>query len=769
MRLRSGERHRGYRTMAGALRRLQRLLRYGYAALRHPRNGLWLAHKALGIYRREGWRGVKARIFGISTQERLAAVPVGPRRGAASHPLALTEGCLPDGREPEPTALIVRVGVIIPVYGGLEETRRCVESVLGARNETPFRLVVINDCSPEPAIVDYLNERAREGRIELLHNAQNQGFVRTVNRGMSHLAGYDVILLNSDTEVANNWIDRLALHAYSGGRVATVTPFSNNATICSYPDMVGRTYVPGGLSVAAMDRVFQRANAGRSVEIPSAVGFCMYIRRDCLDALGDFDAETYGHGYGEENDFCMRALDAGWRHLLAGDVFVFHRGGVSFVERTDGRKQEATRRLLARYPQYPTLVSRFVQSDPARPLRVAASLQRYRDAGQPVLLMVTHALGGGTAQHIDELAGRVGPQAAMLRLRRAEEDALWLESLDDDDPWKALVALPDTQDLLVRALRAAGVSRVHVHHWMGINYPLRKLVAALDVPLDFTVHDYYSICPQVFLVHSNGSYCGEPSLAKCNRCILERPAATNILWWRKQNEWLLADAERVICPSRDVAQRLQRYNPHRPYLVVHHRLHDATPLARAPRSLDTTVPLRVALLGIVAPHKGLRNLIDVSRAAAKAKAPLEFTVIGAIEPSTEIGIGFHSQFRQTGPYESGDLPRLLAEAAPDLVWFASVCPETFSFTLSDALAAGLPVVVPNLGSFPERVAERPWSWVIDWDWTPERILSFFLDIRERHFVSGQAPSPPPPNPPPPAGVLTLDTDAFYPARYMQGE
>jgi GT2 family glycosyltransferase len=95
--------------------------------------------------------------------------------------------------------------------------------------------------------------------------------------------------------------------------------------------------------VAELDAVFAQINAGKSIDLPTAVGFCMYIRRACLDAVGLFDAERFGRGYGEENDFSRRATRAGWRNVLCADVFVFHAGGVSFrtSANIDGRFAEA--------------------------------------------------------------------------------------------------------------------------------------------------------------------------------------------------------------------------------------------------------------------------------------------------------------------------------------------------------------------------------------------------------------------------------------------
>src|SRR3954471_1964274 len=126
------------------------------------------------------------------------------------------------------------IDVVVPVYGGMQATRRCLESVLANRQGSANGGVVIDDRGPEPAIAAYLDGLARDGRITLLRNERNLGFVQSVNRGMALHPERDIVLLNSDTEVANDWLDRLARAAHSDPRIATATPFSNNATICSY-------------------------------------------------------------------------------------------------------------------------------------------------------------------------------------------------------------------------------------------------------------------------------------------------------------------------------------------------------------------------------------------------------------------------------------------------------------------------------------------------------------------------------------------------------
>ena len=270
------------------------------------------------------------------------------------------------------------IDIIVPVYRGLAETRRCLESVLSQPQESPYEIVVVDDASPEPELVAYLDELAARQAITLLRQDTNAGFVAAVNRGLTLHPDRDVVLLNSDTEVSGNWLDRLARCAYTDPRIGTATPFSNNATICSYPRFCEENPLPEGLTLAEIDGLFQRANAGRWLEIPTGVGFCLYIRRACVTEIGLFDESRFGLGYGEENDFCMRAAKAGWRHQLCADTFVHHVGSVSFSDKAEALRTRAQATLLALHPDYPAKIQAFIAEDPARELRQAVDRERAR-------------------------------------------------------------------------------------------------------------------------------------------------------------------------------------------------------------------------------------------------------------------------------------------------------------------------------------------------------------------------------------------------------
>ncbi len=250
--------------------------------------------------------------------------------------------------------------VIVPVFNAPDETRRCLRALRRTLEGDPARVMVIDDASTDPTIPGALKEVC-DPAWSVERNRRNLGFVGTVNLGMQRAGSDDVVLLNSDTVPAGTWLDRIRRCAASDPAIASITPWTNNGEIVSLPAFCEAAPVP--------DDVERWAAACAAVEpcypdLPTAVGFCMFLRRACLDEIGRFDAETFGRGYGEENDWCMRATGAGWRHVLCDSAFVAHQGQASFGPLGLAPGEESMQRLLGLHPDYLERVMAFIRSDP---------------------------------------------------------------------------------------------------------------------------------------------------------------------------------------------------------------------------------------------------------------------------------------------------------------------------------------------------------------------------------------------------------------------
>ena len=658
----------------------------------------------------------------------------GVNQNSASSPAGLKYQPVPASKQP--------VDVIVPVYRGLEDTRRCLESVLAAPGTTAWRLVVINDCSPEPEVTEWLRTFARrDKRIELLENPENLGFVGTVNRGMAISQNNDVVLLNSDAEVANDWLDRIQRAAYSAQRIASVTPFSNNATICSYPRFCQANELPDGHDTASLDRLFAQHLAGQSVEVPTGVGFCMYIRRQCLQEIGLFDVANFGKGYGEENDFCIRAEEAGWINLHALDVFVRHAGGISFGDSKSERELAAMQTLRRLHPGYESNVHGFLQRDPARAARLSIDLARITEAGRPVILNIMHDREGGTLRHVQELAHRLGGQATFLRLSPTPGGAeLKLEGAHE--AFSVQFSLPQDHPRLLQTLRQLQVGHVHFHHVLGHSADICDLPTQLGVTHDFTTHDYYSYCPQISLTDHTDQYCGERGIEQCRQCVQRNPAPGGeaIESWRERHASLLRQARYVISPSADTAARIQNFVPAARVQVVPHATLDVALAVHpkpAPSVLADDRPLKIVVLGALGRIKGADVLEEVATLAASQNLRLEFHLLGfayrSLRTAPKANLTVH------GAYQEKDLAQLLHSVQADAVWFPALWPETYSYTLSASLDSGLPIIAPNIGAFAERLQNREWTWLCDWQQSAQTWATFFARIREQNFCTGKGP------------------------------
>ena len=252
--------------------------------------------------------------------------------------------------------------VIVPVHNAPEELERCLASV-AATIPSDTEVIVIDDASQDKGVRKVLAHwQQKAGPHWRFHFQQeNLGFVATVNRGMDMTRG-DVVLLNSDTEVTAGWLEGLQRCLASDPAIATATPWTNNGEIASIPHFCESNPPPADR--AAVAAVIAATGSACYPALPTAVGFCMAISRRALTQLGLFDAETFGIGYGEENDFSMRAQAAGLRNVLCDDVYVVHLGGRSFGPLGLKPDEASMQRLLALHPAYLQQVQEFIRSDP---------------------------------------------------------------------------------------------------------------------------------------------------------------------------------------------------------------------------------------------------------------------------------------------------------------------------------------------------------------------------------------------------------------------
>ncbi len=651
----------------------------------------------------------------------LAPMPSVPARLLGPHPAG--------GARPRP------VDVVVPVYRGLEETIACLDSVRAGLPDWA-RLVVVDDCSPDTELVAALDALAAHGAITLLRLPANRGFPGACNEGMRHDPGRDVVLLNSDTLCPPGWLHRLREIAYSARDIGTATPLSNDATILSYPETDRPNPVPDLPATIARDTLAAEANGGRAVEVPTGVGFCMYVKRDCLDDTGALREDVFAQGYGEENDLCLRARHLGWRHVAAPGVFVAHVGGTSF----GGAKSHLIARnvgvLNQLHPGYDALIQEWLGRDPMAEPRRRLDMLRWREDrnGRRSVLLITHGRGGGVPK-------RIAARASALRAEGLRPIVLWpvanrIEGADcvlGDGPEGGTpnlrFAIPAELDLLAEFLRADRPVAAEVHHLIGHDHAILGLCERLGIRYDAVIHDYFWFCPRITLLGAERRYCGEPGVAHCQSCLAdngtnsEEEITVADLLARSARE--LGAARRIITPSRDVAARIRRHFPATSPEAVDWE-NDPAP-ARPPRlARPVGGRRRVAVVGAISVEKGFEVLLACARDASARDLALEFALVGySCDDPRLLATG---RVHITGAYQEHEAEALIAAQEAHLGLLPAVWPETWCYTLSQAWGAGLDVAVFDIGAPAERIRRAGRGWILPFGIAPHALNNALLTL-----------------------------------------
>ena len=600
------------------------------------------------------------------------------------------------------------VTIIIPVYNAFEVTLDCIRSVLSTIPREAS-VCVIDDASPEGDLQAYLPPEVLAHRqLRVLRNTSNLGFVGTCNRGMLLECQGDVILLNSDTIVTKQWVEKLQRAAYSRPRVATVTPLTNNGTLCSVPAFLENNTIPAGYTLDTFSTLVEQLSERAYVEVPTCVGFCTYITRAALTAVGVFDP-VFQRGYGEENDLSLRAKAQGFVNIVDDATYVYHRGSMSFKESREALSTRNAAILRERYPTYEASVAAFCSANPLS--RVHARIwntliKDFIGKKKGAVLHIVHngpftprrhSLGG-TEYHVQSIVQR--------------ESEFFHYTLSMDLESLLLTAVTEAGHQTIQFPKGALseiVSReffslVHLHHSLGFDLPVLSRALKNHGNYIVSVHDYHLLCGGLWLVKPDGSVCDGVSCKSV--CFGSEERGREL---RSVARELLEGARRVLVfseSSRSILSNALGVNEN--VSRVQHGIdspeHNPLPIPIRPGG---ATPLKILCLGTLTEHKGL-SIIQAACSSLKSidGTPVEWHFIGRDEKSVA-GIIVH------GPYTPSTLRAKMFEIGPHAVLLAPQCQETYSVTLDEAVWNGVPVICSPFGALAERVQEWGVGYVFD--------------------------------------------------------
>ncbi len=229
------------------------------------------------------------------------------------------------------------VDIVICVHNAPKDVDRCLQSVV--RCAQPLDTIIVVDDGSDKETATIIDRYAQtSSQIRVLRHDSPIGYTRSANSGLQASKAELVILLNSDTIVTENWSGKLLQVAQQAPHIGIVGPLSNAASFQSIPRIrdpktgkLATNEIPKGKTIEDMNALCEQHGYTSSFPlVPLVNGFCIGISRKVIETIGYFDEESFPMGYGEEDDYTQRALDAGFMHAIATHCYVYHAKSKSF-------------------------------------------------------------------------------------------------------------------------------------------------------------------------------------------------------------------------------------------------------------------------------------------------------------------------------------------------------------------------------------------------------------------------------------------------------
>ena len=622
------------------------------------------------------------------------------------------------------------IDIIIPVYNGFVFLEKLFESL--CKTKMMYRLIIVNDNSTDSRVNEYLKNYSNNNlNVILIENNSNLGFVKSVNKALK-VCDNHVVLLNTDVELPNMWLERLMAPIILKKDIASSTPFTNCGTICSFPKFCEDNDIFEGMSLNDIDNEFRKI-LPRYSSLPTGVGFCMGINKVVLDEIGLLDEDKFDKGYGEENDWCQRAIKAGYKNVYVENLFVYHKHGGSFL--SDQKKKLLERNskiLLRKHPNYNVDVADFCEKDPAKHIRDYLIFKLLSNSANNICVYFDHNIGGGASIYLNErIHKEIGQNKNIIVIKYDIYNQTYLFNYKYKN-YDIMYYLRNFSEVN-NVLYSLDIGKIVINEL--VTYPklysllkeLQNIKNNKNIEMVMLLHDYFAICPTINLLDNIGKYCGLPCIDKCEQC-LKSNTRNNYLDYESINKWrrewgnFLTICDKIIVFSEDSNRLLQKiYNNLNNIEVRPHKVNYMIPLNKRYKYTKT---LNIGLLGTLAYHKGFEIIKNILSIIEKDNLEINIILIGSTTERIK-----HNNFRQTGPYTIGEVPRLILENDIDLFLISSIWPETFSYTTEEIIKMDLPIVSFNIGAPVERISKYKKGLILK-GWDEKECLKSIIDFSE---------------------------------------
>lgn len=653
--------------------------------------------------------------------------------------------------------------VIIPVFNGGELVKLSIQSAMENLRQGD-ELLIIDDGTTCSDTLKILND-VQHPSVNVHRNPSNIGFTKTVNKGISlSNKDHDVLILNSDAVLPAKALRKLQTIAYSGQRVATVTPVSNKAG--AFSD-TSRQFSPE-VKIGSSDEFFkelyskQKQTQLRVLESPTGNGYCLFVKRNALDSCGLLDEVAFPRGYGEENDLCQRFVSFGYVNLVTNVPYVYHKGTNSFDnEEKKSLELSGMEVLRGRYPLFEAQVRDFIATFDEK---IITEPDQFSNDASRTILIFDSIGNGGVGRITEELVGRASEDSRLKPLVARTNLDSWTV-VDPENPAESLMSVGGSAifhfnvessgnlaflDFVIKSIVTLDLEAVHFQHLSRVDTRVSSILEFFGVISTAYIHDFFPICPSQHLIESSGKYCGgncEVGFGQCSTSLLSngtypRLRGEGVHEWRGDKFNFLQRINFVAAPSKFSKNFLEKYaqlqsselsievvSPS-PDIVGTHDIKFSLPSEKKKK-------LRILIPGNLGKHKGSSKIASLYRTLRSEGADFEFVFAGVIENEL-FGKG-----KNLGPYKYSTAVQVFKESNCSVGLIASSVDETYCLTFDEMVQAGIPVVVWTGGAPLERAQSLFPSLAIGTDAKESDVISSLrfgaameIQVKKTEDISG---------------------------------
>ena len=276
--------------------------------------------------------------------------------------------------------------------------------------------------------------------------------------------------------------------------------------------------------------------------------------------------------------------------------------------------------------------------------------------------------------------------------------------------------------MLQKIIDVLKIDVIHIHHLLGHTYDILNVLNNNNkIKKIITIHDYFLACPQINLLYKSTRYCEKERLNKCKKCVnknIDVKVRNNIV------QQLLKVCDDVIIPNASLEKELKTFFKDVNYEVIEHGI-DIKKYQM--KSKNKNEKFNVAFVGVLEILKGSNLVKQIIKNNTNNKIMYHFWGT----TSDDFFKHDRKNYNYHGEYKRQEICKIL-NGKVDLICLLTICPETYCYTLSEAIYSGIPILGINLGAIGNRIKTHDVGWLVEKDASYEDIIKkieYIIDNR----------------------------------------